>query len=190
MKSTLNIHWKDWCWSWGSNTLATWCKKLTYWKRPWCWERWKAEGEEGDRWWDGWMRSPVQWEKVRNREVWCAAVHGIAESDMISHWTTTTIVQNLPASVGDTEDIGSIPGLGRSSGVRNGNLFQYSCLENSMDKGAWQATLLGDLDYHLPKNNVHRKLSSFHFKYVHMKNNFLFWMTAFHIAGLKTPSTF
>ena len=123
MKSTLNIHWKDWCWSWGSNTLATWCKKLTYWKRPWCWERWKAEGEEGDRWWDGWMRSPVQWEKVRNREVWCAAVHGIAESDMISHWTTTTIVQNLPASVGDTEDIGSIPGLGRSPDEGNGNLL-------------------------------------------------------------------
>ena len=33
-KSVLNIHWKDWCWS--SNTLATWCEELTYWKRPWC----------------------------------------------------------------------------------------------------------------------------------------------------------
>ena len=30
-------HWKDWCWSWSSNTLATWCKDPTYWKRPWCW---------------------------------------------------------------------------------------------------------------------------------------------------------
>ena len=38
----LNIHWKDWCWS--SNTLATWCKELTHWKRPWCWERLKAKG--------------------------------------------------------------------------------------------------------------------------------------------------
>ena len=28
--------WKDWCWSWNSNTLATWCKELTHWKRPWC----------------------------------------------------------------------------------------------------------------------------------------------------------
>ena len=36
-KSTLNIHWKDWCWS--SNTLATWCKELTHWKTSWCWER-------------------------------------------------------------------------------------------------------------------------------------------------------
>ena len=33
---TLNVHWKDCCWSWSSNTLATWCKKLTLWKRPWC----------------------------------------------------------------------------------------------------------------------------------------------------------
>ena len=46
-KSTLNIHWKDWCWS--SNTLATWCKELTHWKRPWCWERIKAKGEEGGK---------------------------------------------------------------------------------------------------------------------------------------------
>ena len=41
------IHWKDWCWSWSSNTLATWCKELTHLKRPWWWERLKAR-EEGD----------------------------------------------------------------------------------------------------------------------------------------------
>ena len=35
-KSVLNIHWKNWCWSWSSNILATWCKELTHWKRPWC----------------------------------------------------------------------------------------------------------------------------------------------------------
>ena len=38
--------------SWGSNPLATWCKELTHWKRPWCWERLKA-GEGDDRGWDG-----------------------------------------------------------------------------------------------------------------------------------------
>ena len=38
---------KDWCWSWSSNTLATWCKEPTHWKRPWCWERLKAKGEGG-----------------------------------------------------------------------------------------------------------------------------------------------
>ena len=45
------FHWKDWCWSWNSNTLATWYKELTHWKRPWCWERLKAKGEGDGRWW-------------------------------------------------------------------------------------------------------------------------------------------
>ena len=58
---SLNIHWKDWCWSLNSNTLATWCKELTHWKRPWCWERLKGRGEGGDREWDGWMASLTQW---------------------------------------------------------------------------------------------------------------------------------
>ena len=40
--------------------LATWCKELTHWKRPWCWERLKA-GEEDDREWEGWIASPTQW---------------------------------------------------------------------------------------------------------------------------------
>ena len=63
-----NIHWKDWCWSWSSNTLATWCEEPAHWeknknknKKPWCWERLRATGEEGDRGWDGWMASPTQW---------------------------------------------------------------------------------------------------------------------------------
>ena len=47
--------------SWSSNTLATWCKELTHWKRPWCWERLRAGGEGDDRGWDGWMASPTQW---------------------------------------------------------------------------------------------------------------------------------
>ena len=60
-KSVLNIHWKDWCWSWNSNTLATWCEQLTHWKRPWCWERLKAGGEGDDRGWDAWMASLALW---------------------------------------------------------------------------------------------------------------------------------
>ena len=51
----------DWCWSWNSNTLATWCNELTHLKRPWCWERLRAGGEGDDRGWDGWMASPTQW---------------------------------------------------------------------------------------------------------------------------------
>ena len=60
-KSVLNIHWKDWCWSWSSNTLATWCKELTHLKRPWCWERLKAGGEWDGRGWDSWMALPTGW---------------------------------------------------------------------------------------------------------------------------------
>ena len=63
-KSVQNIHWKDWCWSWNSNNLATWCKELTHWKRSWCWERLKAGGEGDDRGWDGWMASLTQWRWV------------------------------------------------------------------------------------------------------------------------------
>ena len=50
-----------------------------------------------------------------------------------------TVVKNLPASTGDTSDRSLIPGFRRSPGKGNGNLLQYSCLENSMDRGAWQA---------------------------------------------------
>ena len=42
----LGVLWKDWCWSWNSNTSATWCEELTHLKRPWCWERLRA-GEKG-----------------------------------------------------------------------------------------------------------------------------------------------
>ena len=60
-ESVLNIHWKDWCWSWNSNTLATWYKEPTHWKRPWCWERLRAGGERDNRGWDGWIASPTWW---------------------------------------------------------------------------------------------------------------------------------
>ena len=60
-KSVLNIHWKVWCWSWNSNTLATWWKEPTHLKRSWCWERLKTGGEGGDRGWDGWMASLTWW---------------------------------------------------------------------------------------------------------------------------------
>ena len=56
----INPDWKDWCWSWSSSTLATWCEELTHLKRPWCWERMKA-GEGDDRGWDGWVALPTWW---------------------------------------------------------------------------------------------------------------------------------
>ena len=59
--SVLGVHWKDWCWSWNSNTLAISCEELTHWKRPWCWEGLGAGGEGDVRGWHGWMTSPTGW---------------------------------------------------------------------------------------------------------------------------------
>ena len=53
------------------------------------------------------------------------------------------VVKNPPANAGDTRDTGLIPGSKRSPGEGNDNPFQYSCLENFMDRGAWQATVHG-----------------------------------------------
>ena len=62
-------------------TLATWCKQLTHWKRPWCWERLKAEGEEGDRGWDDWMASPIQWTWTwaNSRRWWGTGMLGVLQ---------------------------------------------------------------------------------------------------------------
>ena len=53
------------------------------------------------------------------------------------------VVKNLPANAGDARDVGSIPGLERTSAVGHGNWLQYFCLENSMDRGAWWVTVMG-----------------------------------------------
>ena len=53
------------------------------------------------------------------------------------------MVKNLPVGGGDTGDVGLIPELGRSPGGGNGKPLQYSCLENSMDRGTWRATIHG-----------------------------------------------
>ena len=87
-KSTLNIHWKDQCWSWSSNTLTMWCKEPTHWKRPWCWGRLKAKrrtGHQRMRWLDKIsdsvdMNLSKLWEIVKDREAWHAAVHGVMKT--------------------------------------------------------------------------------------------------------------
>ena len=67
-KSVLNIYWKDWFWSWNSNTLATRCEELTHWKRLWCWKRLKAGGEGDDRGRNSWMASPI-----RCTQIWASS---------------------------------------------------------------------------------------------------------------------
>ena len=135
-KSFLSIHWKDWCWSWGSNTFATWWEELSHLKRSWCWERLKAEGEVDDRRWDGWMATPTRWTWV-----WASSgcwwwigkpggqqSGGHKGSDLTEqlNWTEWkqkgfpggSGIRNQSANAGDT---GSISGSGRSPGKENGN---------------------------------------------------------------------
>ena len=83
------------CWSWSSNTLATWCEEWTYFKRPWCWERLRAGREAGVRGWDGitdsmdMSLSKLQ-EMAKDREAWRAAVHRVTKSrTRLSSWTTS-----------------------------------------------------------------------------------------------------
>jgi len=59
------------------------------------------------------------------------------------------VVKNLPANAGDIRDLGLIPGSGRSPGGGHGNPLQYSCLENPMDRKAWQAMVHGAAGLHM-----------------------------------------
>ena len=105
-RSTLGVHWKDWCWSWNSNTLATSWGELTHWKKPWCWERLRAGGEGDDRGWDGWMASPTWWTWVwvdsgsswwtgRPGILWYMGSQGVRHNWTTElNWTELNILEN------------------------------------------------------------------------------------------------
>ena len=86
-RSLLNVHWKDRCWSWNSNILATWCEEMTHWKRPWCWKKLKAGGEGDDRGWDGWIALLTQWTWVwpNSGRWWRTGKAGVLQS-LGSQW--------------------------------------------------------------------------------------------------------
>ena len=108
-RSVLGVHWRDWCWSWNSSTLATSCEELTYWNKPWCQEELGARGVGDDRGWDGWMASPTQWTWVwvNSRSWWRTGRPGVLwfmGSQRVGHdWATelnwTELMYWVPFSV-------------------------------------------------------------------------------------------
>ena len=91
-------------WSWNSSTLATSCKELTHWKRPWCWEGLQARGEGDDGGWDGWMASPTLWAWVwvNSGSWWWTGRPGMLrfmESQRVRHdWATEKQQRLIPGS--------------------------------------------------------------------------------------------
>ena len=94
--------WKDWCWRWNSNTLATWWEQLTHLKRPQCWERLKTPGEGDNIGWDGWMASPTKWTWfcVNSGSWWWTGRPGMLQSmgsQRVGHDWTTDLIWMCPA---------------------------------------------------------------------------------------------
>ena len=129
----------------------------------------RRRGWQRMRWLDGLtdsmdMSLSELWELVMDREAWRAAIHGVANSrTRLSDWTelNLTFPGGFPSGSESKEsacsagDLNSIPWLGRSPGKGNGNPLQYSCLENPMDRGAWQATAHGVAKSHNWATNTH-----------------------------------
>ena len=106
------------------------------WLHPTCWEgsHWALVSVLNSSRWTVNAKKPEQWVQLK-----------VALAELRNFWLRPSkvalVVKNLPANAGDTRDVGSISGSGKSPGEGNGNPLQYSCLENPMDRGAWWATV-------------------------------------------------
>ena len=76
-------------------------------------------------------------------------------TSLLRGFPVALVVKNLPANAADKREAGLIPGLGKSSRVGNGNPFQYSCLENPMNRGDWQAEVLGVMESNMTEHTAH-----------------------------------
>ena len=131
------------------------------------WRGRRRRGWQRTRWLDGINAAPTQWTWVWANSRWRTRMPGVLQS-MVSQRVGTIkwldnnnnksyiytsfyfgaslvvlVVKNLAANEGDARNSGFIPGSGRSPGEVSGNPLQYSCLENPMDRGAWQSTVHG-----------------------------------------------
>ena len=148
----MNIHWKDWCWSWNSNTLATWFGELTHWKRPWSWERLKARGEGDDRGWEGWMASLTRHEfeqasVVAACSLWDRRVgHYWATelTELICIYESESISLSVVSSSLWPHTVHGIPG--QNTGVGNHSLLQGIFPTQSLNPGLPHC---GQIFYHL-----------------------------------------
>ena len=137
-KSVLNIHWKDWCWSWNSNTLATWFEELTHWKRLWCWERLKV-GEGDDRGWDDWMASPTQWTWVwvNSGNWWWTGRPGVLQfmwSQKVRHdWVTELDWSDNKMAIQGKPNVGCVIMMSWHQVLCGGRLWSFSSVLNNQD---------------------------------------------------------
>ena len=179
MRSVLGVHWKDWCWSWNSNTLAISWEELTHWKRSLCWEGLRAGGEGDDRGWDGWMASPIRWTWVwvNSGSWWWTERPGVLQlmgSQIVGHdwatelnWITAAaaaakLLQSrltLCDPIGGSPPGSPIPGIlqARTLDTGVGCHFLLQCMKvNSESKVAQSYLTLSDpMDCSLPGSSVH-----------------------------------
>ena len=130
------------CWSWNSNTLATWWEELTHWKRSWFWERLRAGGEGDDRGWDVWMALQIQWTWVWvNSGSWWWTVRPsvlrfLGSQRVGQDWATEldwTNGQTILHSEGDTQ-IGSQSYMVSSTSVQKLSCGSCSAFKWSFDE--------------------------------------------------------